>query len=156
MSKRATYILSKHVKTPFVVDSNLPHQKRQIKFKEYKAGDMVTGIMHMKGDKPDFLLVDRRFVIPAIALKEVVTQELHSNANGSKDVEKYIKTGNPKVKYLDAAIVGGIIGFTAIIIAEKKEWISMPSKQNKILGAAIGATLLAYAVYRIRNKKNKN
>jgi hypothetical protein len=151
-----TYILSQTVKTPFVVNTNMPHKPQAIKFKTFKAGETVTGKLQMKNGKPSFLLVNNTLVIPITALKEVITKDIiTSNVDGKavkEGLEKKLKNGNPKTKYADAAIIGAILGAGAVFLAEKKQWISVPSQKNKLIGAAAGALLLLYAVYRIRNK----
>lgn len=157
MSKRTSFIITKLVRTPFVVDSNLPHKPRQVKYKQFKPGDMITGVLHMTAaGKPDFVLVSKRLVIPATCVRELVTQEVVSNADGKEQMKKFIQKGDSSVKYADAAILGAIIGIAAVWVAEKKQWISMPSPKNKIIGGVVGAGLLAYVVYRIRNQKKKN
>ncbi len=156
MSKRTSFIISKSVATPYVRNTNHPHNPRVIKYKRFKPGDMVTGVLHYdKLGKPEFILVNKELVIPANCVKELVTQEvITSNMNGTdKKIKEFVNTGNPKVKYLDAAIVGAVLGACAVWVAEKKQLISMPDKKNKLIGAAIGAALFAYAVYRIRNSK---
>lgn len=157
MSKRTSFIITKHVKTPYVINTALPHKPRVIRYKEFKPGSMVTGVIKTKPDgKPDYVLVARTMVIPISCVRELVTQELTSNASGPKQVSDHVKKGNPKTKYADAGIIGAILGIGAVWLAEKKLWIAMPSPKNKLIGAAVGAGLFMYIVYRIRNEKKKN
>lgn len=151
----STYILTKDLKTPFVIHTNQPHNPQVIKYKNFKAGQYVKGILNLKDGKPDFVLVAKRLVIPITALKEVVTKEIVSGGDGKvaiKKIEESVKTGKASIKYADAVIVGALIGVGAVYLAEKKQWIATPDKKNMLYGAAIGAALLGYIVYRIRNK----
>lgn len=161
MSKRTSFIVTKMVKTPFVINTNQAHNPRVIKYKTFKPGDMVTGTIQLdKAGKPDFILVAKKLVVPISCVKELVTQEVvTSNADGQKNSDKkikeFVKAGNPKTKYIDAAVIGGVIGFAATWIAEKKGLISVPTKQNKLIGAGLGAAVFMYLVYRILNNKKK-
>ncbi len=156
MEKRASFIINKVVRTPYVVDTNLPHKPRLIKYKKFKPGDMITGTGKCNPHgKPMFVLVGGTLVIPMDAVSELVTKEIVSDFSGKSDVKKVteaVKKGNPKTKYIDGAIIGAVLGLGVVILAEKRQWISVPTKQNKIYGAVIGAGILAYIVYRIRNK----
>lgn len=158
MSKRTSFIVTKAVATPYVINTNQAHNPRVIKYKKFKPGDMVTGTIQLnKAGKPDFILVAKTLVIPISAVKELVTQEVvTSNADGKdsdKKIKEFVKSGNPKTKYIDAGIVGAFIGFGLVWIAEKKQWISVPDKKNKLIGAALGSAAFMYLVYRIRNTK---
>ena len=160
MSKRTSFIITKSVATPYVINTNQAHNPRVIKYKRFKPGDMITGTIQLnKAGKPDFVLVAKTLVIPISAVKELVTQEVvTSNADGKdsdKKIKEFVKSGNPKTKYIDAGLVGAVIGVGLVWIAEKKNWISVPSKQNKLMGAVIGGAAFMYLVYRIRNNKKK-
>lgn len=152
---QSTYIITKDIKTPFVIHTNQPHRPQIIKYKSFKAGQIVKGTIQLKDGKPDFVLVAKRLVIPINAVKEMVTKEIVSGSDGKvaiKKLEGNIKSGKPIIKYADAMIVGALLGIGSVYLAEKKQWIATPDKKNMLYGAGIGAALIAYVVYRIRNK----
>ena len=151
----STYIITKDLRTPFVIHTNQPHNPQIIKYKNFKAGQIVKGTINLKDGKPDFLLVAKRLVIPITAVKEMVTKEIVSGSDGKvamKKIEANVKSGKASIKYADAAIIGAVLGLGAVYLAHKKLWIPVPDKKNFLYGAAAGAVLLGYVVYRIRNK----
>ena len=62
---------------------------------------------------------------------------------------------NPKVRYIDAMIVGAVIGVIGVIVAEKQGWIAEPDSKYKLYGAGLGAIAAGYIVYRTNNAKPK-
>lgn len=156
--KKTAYIVTKDIKTPYVINTNLPHKPQVVKYRLFKAGQQISGTLQMEGGKPSYVLVANRLVIPLSAVRELVTKDVvTSNADGAgskskEKVEQFVKTGNPKTKYADAALIGAILGIGAVWFSEKRGWIVPPDKKNKLYGAVIGAGLLMYVVYRIRNK----
>lgn len=153
------YILIKTVKTPVVINTPYPHKPTAIRYKEFKEGTTVTGTVEHRGGKPAFLVVRRRFVIPISAVKLLVTKEVETSSNAAgntkDEFEKFAKSGNPKVKYLDAALVGGLIGAAGVFFAQKKGWINPPDRKNLVYGALGTAAVAAYLVYRVRNRNAK-
>ena len=55
---------------------------------------------------------------------------------------------NTNTRYLDAGIIGAILGAAAVYLAEKQNWIAVPDKKYKLYAAAAGAFLGMYIVYR--------
>ena len=52
--------------------------------------------------------------------------------------------------YADGVIVGALLGFASVILAEKQGWIANVDKKTKITGAVIGAAVGCYFVYRFK------
>ena len=154
-TRRASFMIKSVVKTPVVIDSPLPHKPRTVKYKTFNPGDIVTGDVHtdLQG-KPKFVLVGKRLVIPISAISEIVTKEAMSNADGklAEQIQQSVKKGKPTTKYIDGAIIGAVLGLLSVVFAERKKWIEIPTKENKMYGAAIGAAIFMYGVYKIRNK----
>ena len=50
-------------------------------------------------------------------------------------------------------IVGALVGFGGVFLAEKKGWISEPDNKYRYYGAIAGAALGYYFVYRRRTQK---
>ncbi|MES2287565.1 MAG: hypothetical protein V4547_17860 [Bacteroidota bacterium] len=159
--QKGEYLIYKTVKSPAVVNTNLPHKPTAVRWHIFKAGTRVKGKLMPTAEAPKFLLVGGQFVVPLEAIKEIVVQDVTSSADGktsgkvSAKLEKAVKGGNAKIKYLDAGILGAVLGAAAVYLAEKKQWIKMPEKKNTYIGLAIGAGLAMYVVYRIRNKNVK-
>lgn len=159
MTQEKTFRLTKNVRTPVVMTTPYPHKPTAIRYKEFREGQTVTGIVQERDGKPAFVVVKRRFVIPIAALQELVTREVDTTSNASgdakKELEKFAKGGNPKVKYLDAALIGAVVGGASIWFAQRRGWINPPDKKNLGYGAMAGAALMMYAIYRIRNSSGK-
>ncbi len=159
--QKGKFILTQTVKSPMVVNTNMPHKPTAVRWHVFKAGTTVTGVLMPNADAPTFLMAGGKFVIPLAAIKEVVTKDVTSSADGkilgktNEKIEKAVKGGNAKIKYLDAGILGAVLGAAAVYLAEKKQWIKMPDKKNTYIGLAIGAGLAMYFVYRIRNRNSK-
>lgn len=160
MIQEKTYRLNKNVRTPVVINTPFPHKPTAIKYKEFREGETVTGVVQERNGQAAFVVVKRRYVIPMEALTELVTKStspvsMASGQEAGDELEKFAKGGNPKVKYLDAAIIGAVVGVSAVWFAQKRGWIVPPDKKNLGYGAALGAGLCIYAIYRIRNRSNK-
>lgn len=160
----STYVLTQNYRAPFVRITNNPRMPQQICYKNFKAGDMIKGELKHANNKPAFVLVQGTLVFPLSVIKAVVTKEVISDASGETKKEEakgpvsniipVAKT--PKIKYLDAAIIGGLIGLGAVYFAEKKGYLQVVDKKNKIYGAAIGALAGFYLIYRkTQNKISK-
>lgn len=154
-----SYIVTQNFKSPIVRVTGMPHKPQEIRFKQFRKGDIIKGEMKHANNQPAFILVGGACVVPLTVVKELVTKEISSNASGdSSDNKKSIKiTPNegPRMKYLDAVIIGGALGAGAAYLAEKQGWIAMPDKKNKIYGALIGAGIGLYLVYRFKLNKPK-
>ena len=160
-----SYILTKDFKSPYVTATGLPHNPSAIRFKQLKKGEVINGELKHANNKPAFVLMNGVCVIPLHAVKELVTKEVVSHADGEgklkpnvgKIIDKSIgsskKNSNPKVAYADALLLGAVIGFGGVILAEKQGWITEVDKKYRIYGA-VGVGLLAmYFVYRQKTQR---
>jgi hypothetical protein len=148
---KKTYVLIKDFKAPYVVATGMAHQPSKIMLKKYVKGQIVEGQIIISKGQPSILLVSGIIPIPVSVLREVVTKEIvQSNASGNgKGVtpnKVIIKKTN--TRYLDAGIIGAILGAGAIFLAEKQNIIATPDKKYKLYGAVAGAVLGMYIVYR--------
>jgi hypothetical protein len=96
-------------------------------------------------------------VVPLSVVKQVITRDLNmSNAVGDNVAKSNpkveVRLGNTKPdinkQYVDALVIGAIVGFAGILIAEKQGWIAVVDKKNRLYGAIGGAILGAYLIYR--------
>jgi hypothetical protein len=156
-----SYIITHDFKAPYVQITGIPHNPQAIKMKKFSKGDIIRGELKHANNKPAFILVNGVCVVPLDVVKELVTKEVVSGADGNSSKESKPKSKvisiptNPKVRYADAIIIGAIIGAAGAYLAEKQGWISEPDKKNKLYGAGIGALAAAYIVYRTNNAKPK-
>jgi uncharacterized protein YqgC (DUF456 family) len=90
-------------------------------------------------------------------LRVVVTKEILSSANGAPTAKPQLNTATTintvsakktNTRYLDSGIIGAILGIGAVYLAEKQGWIATAETKNKLYGAAVGAVLGMYFVYR--------
>lgn len=154
---KKSYVFKQDFKAPYVVATGLPHRPTKIMLKKYKRGQIIQGQMVMAKGKPSVLLVSGVIPIPLTVIREVITKEiLQSNASGtpttstnSTNTSSQVVLGKKSnTRYIDAAILGAILGLGAAYLAEKQNWIGQPDKKNKLYGAAIGAVLAMYFIYR--------
>ena len=159
-----SYILTKDFKSPYVTATGLPHNPSAIKFKQFRRGEVINGELKHANNKPAFVLVSGVLVVPLDVVKELVTKDVVSHADGKGSVKEKTppkldggktvkKNTNPKVKYVDSALLGGLLGFGAVFISEKQGWISEPNNKFRIYGAIGGAALAMYIVYRQKSEK---
>jgi hypothetical protein len=155
-----SYILTQDFKSPYVQITGRPDRPQAIKFKTFRRGDIAKGELKHANNRPAFVLVEGSLVLPLEVVKELVTKEIVSNASGSSDSKlpkpsEVVKlSSNPKVQYIDAAIIGAAIGFGGVYFAEKKGWLPVETdKKMKIYGAIGGALLASYLVYRFKSNK---
>jgi hypothetical protein len=144
--------------TPYVIATGQPHKPTQICKKQFKKGDIITGEVKTVKGKPSFVLHKGVMVIPFSCVKQVVVKDIVlSNLDGTSDsvaktnpkVElKVIKTSDQKNRdYFGGVLIGGALGFGAVILAEKQEWLA-PDKKNKMYGIIAGAVIGVYCIYR--------
>jgi len=151
---KKSYVFKQDFKAPYVVATGLPHRPTKIMLKKYKRGQIIQGQMVMAKGKPSVLLVSGVIPIPLTVIREVITKEiLQSNASGtpttSTNVSSAVVLGKKSnTRYIDAAILGAILGLGAAYLAEKQNLLGQPDKKNKLYGAAIGAVLAMYFIYR--------
>jgi len=154
-----SYQLTQDFRSPYVVATGLPHKPQQIKFKRFRKGDVIKGELKHANNQPAFVLVSGALVVPVDMVKEVVTKEISSNVEGEKETKEETKTENKivvkktsNIKYVDALLIGAVVGVAGVYIAEKQNWLTSLDNKNKIYGGIAGAILGAYIVYRIKNK----
>jgi hypothetical protein len=153
------YVITQDFKSPYVVSTQHPKNPTKIMFAQFKKGQIIKGELKHSQGVPSFILYKDLVVVPLDFVKAVVTKDVFfDNADGDKKpLLELRKTSNPKVKYLDGAVVGAIIGFIGVYYAEKKGWLS-PSEespmQNKLIGMGVGALAGAYAIFRFRRPKS--
>ena len=159
-----SYILTNDWKAPYVTSTGHPKNPQAIRFKQFKKGTIVKAELKHANNKPAFLLVSGVCVVPLNVVKELVTKEVISNVDGQGSIkDKVVSTvggssktnSNAKIKYIDSAIIGALVGFGAIVLSEKQGWIPEVDKKYRLYGALGGALLLSYVMYRSNtNKKN--
>lgn len=157
-----SYILTNDYKAPYVTATGLPHNPSAIRFKQFRKGEIIKGEMKHANNKPAFILVNGVCVVPLEVVKELITKEIISHADGEGSIkEKVEKTlggssannANPKVRYIDALLLGAIVGFGGVILAEKQGWIAEPDKKYRLYGAVGVGALAMYIVYRSKTQK---
>jgi hypothetical protein len=157
-----TYIFTHDCKAPYVEVTGIPHRPQDIKFLKFKRGDQVRGEMKHANNKPAFILGPKNAIIPIDVVKELVTKAVvgdtqtmaASSFDASTQAKKTVPS-NPKVRYIDAMLLGAVVGLVAVIIAEKQGWIAEPDSKYKWYGAGLGAAAAGYIVYRTSNGKPK-
>jgi hypothetical protein len=148
------YVITQDFKSPYVVSTQHPKNPTKIMFAKFKKGQIIKGELKHSQGVPSFILFKDMVVVPLDFVKSVVTKEVVLSADGdSKPLIEVKKTNNPKVKYLDGAIIGALIGLAGAYYAEKRGWLT-PSEenpmQNKLIGLAVGALAGAYATFRLK------
>jgi hypothetical protein len=159
-----SYLITHDVKSPYIVATGLPHNPQEVRLKLFRKGQVVKGELKHANNKPAFLLVNGVCVIGLDVVKELVTKEITSNASGknssaAKVIDNTVglskDNSNPKVRYIDAMIVGGLLGAAGVFLAEKQGWIAEPDKKYKLYGAIGGAIIGYYFMYRKKTQKPK-
>tara|TARA_R110000851_G_scaffold23438_2_gene68599 strand:+ start:29 stop:559 length:531 start_codon:yes stop_codon:yes gene_type:complete len=160
-----SYILTKDFKSPYVTSTGLPHNPQAIRFKQFRKGEVVNGEMKHANNKPAFVLVNGVCVVPLQVIKELVTKEVVSHADGqgkqkgpikdiiNKNVGSAKKNSNPKIAYADALLIGAVVGFGGVILAEKQGWITEQDNKYRLYGAVGVSALAMYFVYRQKTQK---
>jgi hypothetical protein len=150
---KKSYVLIQDFKAPYVVATGMAHQPSKIMLKKYVKGQIIEGQIIISKGQPSILLVSGIIPIPVTVLREVVTKEIvNSNASGGAKSPTIspnkVVVKNTNTRYLDAGIIGAILGAAAVYLAEKQNWIAVPDKKYKLYAAAAGAFLGMYIVYR--------
>jgi hypothetical protein len=157
-----SYILSNDYKAPYVTATGLPHNPSAIRFKQFRRGEIIKGEMKHANNKPAFILVNGVCVVPLDVVKELITKEIVSHTDGEGSIKETAlkKVGgssktntNPKVRYIDALLIGAIVGFGGVMLAEKQGWISVPDKKYRLYGAIGVGAIAMYVVYRSKTNK---
>lgn len=157
----AKYIVIKAFKSPVVFSGGShPKLRAQVKYAFFKKGQVISGTLKTKENgEPDYIIHKGTLVVPIDAVKELITKEMVSNSDGDVDLikkqvdNKILGKSTNKVRFIDSAIIGGIIGFSVVWYAEKKGWLKEREDakiphQNKLIGLAIGGLLGAYYTHR--------
>lgn len=160
----ARFLITRTFKSPLVYTGAVnPKRQGLVRYITFKKGSQIIAEMKRKSNgEPDFVLYRGRIVVPITAVKELVTKQIiNSNADGGlvAGEKRLVVESKSKVGYIDTAIIGAILGFGAMILAEKKGWISEPENSKvphpyKLTGAGIGAALGIYYKYRKNVKSN--
>lgn len=147
-----SYIVIADIKTPYVQATGVPHRPQEVRFKLIRKGEIIKGELKHANNKPAFVLVNGTLVVPLSAVKELVTKDISSDFNGETTEEKKpIKLPSiNKVKYIDALIVGALLGVGGAYLSEKQGWLGEPDKKNKLYGALIGGAVALYGLYRYK------
>lgn len=153
-----SYIFTHDYKAPYVTATGLAHNPQAIRFKKFQKGEIVKGELKHANNKPAFILVNGVCVVPLDIVKELVTKAVVSHTDGTTSTmptekPKVMIPTNPKVRYIDAMLLGAVLGAVAAYVAEKQGWIAEPDRKNKLYGAGLGAAAAAYIVYRTNNAK---
>jgi hypothetical protein len=152
-----SYVLVQDFNAPYVVATGMAHKPSRIMIKKYRKGDIIEGELKTTGGKPTIVLVRGVIPIPVTMLRVVVTKEILSSANGAPTAKPQLNTATTintvsakktNTRYLDSGIIGAILGIGAVYLAEKQGWIATAETKNKLYGAAVGAVLGMYFVYR--------
>jgi hypothetical protein len=154
---KKTYIITKDVKVPIVVSQGVAHRPAQIRYKTYRKGEMVQGELKHSNNKPAFVLVGTMGVLPLECVQEVTSIPV-ANANGVVNSEvgekpEVVTPTNPKVRYGDAMIIGALVGFLGVHLAQKYNYIPAEDNKFKLYGAIGGGLLGMYIVYRNQGSK---
>lgn len=147
-----SYIVIADIKTPYVQGTGVPHRPQEVRFKLIRKGEIIKGELKHANNKPAFVLVNGTLVVPLSAVKELVTKDITSNADGTPtDDKKPMKLPSVnKVKYIDALVVGALLGVGGAYLSEKQGWLGEPDKKNKLYGALIGGAVALYGLYRYK------
>ena len=169
------FLVVKDFKTPVVYSGGAhPKMQSEVKYIGFKKGSIIDGKVKLKPNgETDYIIHKGSIVIPIAAVKELTLKDVVSNVSGEDaplPIEKrIIPESKSKVKYIDSAIIGGVIGLGVVWIAEKKGWLveqeeSKIPHQNKLIGIAVGALLGFYYTHRknvqtgikiVKDNKNK-
>lgn len=155
----AKFLVVKDFKTPVVYSGGAhPKMQSEVKYIGFKKGAIIDGKVKLKANgETDYILHKGSVVVPIAAVKELTLKEVVSNANGEDaplPIEKrIIPESKSKVRYIDSAIIGGVVGLGIVWVAEKKGWLveqeeSKIPHQNKLIGIAVGALLGFYYTHR--------
>jgi len=152
---KKSYVLIQDFKAPYVIATGMAHKPSKIMVKKYTKGEIINGELKNANGRPSFVLVSGVIPVPVTMLHEVITKEIVSDASGQKRISanpnatsNVVTVKKQNTRFLDAAIVGAILGFGLIYLAEKKGWIKVEEKKNKMYGAIGGAVLAMYIIYR--------
>ena len=154
---KKTYIITKDVDVPVVASGGSAHKQAQVRMRRFRKGQLVQGELKHSNNEPSFVLVGRMMVIPVECVKEIQGKDVTSKVSGTTEAsasstapkQPVVQTKQASnVKYMDALLIGAVIGFGAIYFAEKKGWLVSEDSKMKLYGAIGGGLLGMYLVYR--------
>jgi hypothetical protein len=153
------FVATQDFVTPYVVATGMPHKPTRICKKHFKKGDIIQGEIKTVKGKPSFVLHKGVMVIPFSVIEQIVTKKIaFSGADGvvSKDnpvvkLAPIKNTNQKKINYIDSGVIGAVLGFAGVMIAEKQGWIGEANSKNRIYGALAGGLFAMYLVYRKNN-----
>jgi hypothetical protein len=143
--------------TPYVVATGMPHKPTRICKKQFKKGEIITGEIKTVKGEPSFVLHKGVMVIPFSCIKQVITKDIQvsnfdnkviKDKNPTVEVKVPATSKDKKKQMLDMILLGAIVGFGAVILAEKQGWIEGEDKKNRLYGGLVGAFLGGYYIYR--------
>ena len=155
---KKTYVITKDVKVPIVVNSGQAHRPAQIRYKLYRKGEMVQGELKHSNNKPAFILVGSMGVVPLNCVQEVTSVPVTSSVTGeatNTTPPKESEVKEPKVQYGDALIIGALVGFVGVFMAQKYGYLDAEDKKFRLYGALGGGLIGMYWVYRQKNTPKK-
>lgn len=160
-----TYIATHDFKAPYVEVTGMPHNPQQVKFKTFRKGQQFRGELKHANNKPAFILAENNAIVGLDTVKEIFTKQVGAQTRANEmssfsgstsgETKKVSVPTNPKVRYIDAMLLGALVGVIGVVIAEKQGWIAEPDRKYKMYGALGGAVAAAYIVYRTSNAKPK-
>jgi len=157
--KEKPYIVTRDFQAPYVVATGIMHKPQRVEYKKFRKGQIIKGVMKFSNGKPAFVLVGGVLPVEIGCLADITTNEIVvSNVEGPTDqkpLKDKVTNLNPKVKFIDAMLIGALVGAVGIHLAEKKGLIKTPDEKNKIYGAIVGGLLAWYIVYRQTTEKKK-
>lgn len=159
-----SYIATKQINVPIIETGG--HRGAKVRSHIIRKGAIFQGELKHANNKPAFILVGKTGVVPIDSVQEVSakpigSEETSSAIGDSEQVKqadqknKSIISSNPKIKYGDAFIIGALVGFVGVHLAQKHNYLPAEDKKLKLYGA-LGCSLLGmYIVYRITNNSDK-
>lgn len=160
---KETYLITENYRGPKVIFDPSGHNRPpKIIYKVFRKGEQINGVMRYKNGQPLVVMTSGNIPVPIKYVKRVVAKDITSSASGPVKSETpkvempVIKSGNSKIMYIDAMMLGAILGALAVHFAEKKGYIESVSPKNKLYGAAGGAFLGWYLIYRNNQTSNSS
>jgi hypothetical protein len=165
---KTDYILTKDVDVPCVTMQGGhpdPSKRTQVRTVRFSKGEVIKGELKHANNEPATVLAgkdNKLFVFPLSVLKQLTTKEIISNADATQSqpatpLKKYVAPATTtKVKYVDALVVGGLVGYVATFWAQKKypQYVG-PDPKNRLYGAIVLAGIGMFLVYRVTQNSTK-
>ena len=164
----ANYVITKDCSFPRVMTTGNPGTPVKVVPIKMKKGQIITGGEIIKDSKgrPLQLFVKPDIMIPLVYVKEVITKDINGATVDDKSTSNFVASQpaptttkvnvltNKKTKYIDGAILGGLIGIGIGYMAEKKGWLGESNDpNNKWYIAGVGALAGIYLSYRLNTRE---